>query len=241
MSQYPNPTGASRPYEQEYGVSGTGIVVQFMNAVYAWMCVGLAVTALVAWYVSQQPQLVQSVFSRGTFLVLVVAELALVWIISAAINRISAAVATMLFVAYAALNGVTFSVIFLAYDLPSIGGTFLVTAGTFGVMSAIGFITKKDLSAFGSFLLMGLIGLVLASFVNLFWANSTLYWATTYIGIFIFVGLTVYDTQKLKQMALSLQDNPALANRMAVVGSLSLYLDFINLFLYLLRLLGKRR
>ncbi|MCY2955299.1 MAG: Bax inhibitor-1/YccA family protein [Planctomycetota bacterium] len=212
-----------------------------MNAVYAWMCVGLATTAVVAWWVSTQPQLMRSIFKGPTFIVLIVAELALVWVIASAVSRLSTGAATGLFILYSALNGLTLSVIFIVYQLNAIAATFVVTAGMFGAMSLVGYFTKRDLTQLGSFLFMALIGLILASIVNIFFANSTLYWVVTYGGVIIFLGLTAYDTQKMKEIAQGAESQGVDASRLAIVGSLTLYLDFINLFLFLLRILGSRR
>lgn len=221
--------------------ASTGVVSSFMNQVYAWMSVGLGVTALVAWLTASNLNLLRTVLNPGTLLVLVLAELALVWVISAAINKIDATVATGLFIVYAALNGLTLSVIFLVYTAGSVAGAFVATAGMFGAMSLIGFTTRIDLTRMGGFLLMALIGLILASIVNIFVASSALYWVITYAGILVFLGLTAYDTQKLIQIAHATDGDPRMAARLAVVGSLSLYLDFINLFLFILRILGSRR
>ena len=149
--------------------------------------------------------------------------------------------ATGLFMLYSALNGLTLSAIFVVYTGASLATTFLVCAGMFAAMSIYGFVTKRDLTTMGSLLFMALIGLLIASVVNIFWANSTLYWIITYAGVLIFVGLTAYDTQNLKMIALQTADNPAMAARLAISGALKLYLDFINLFLFLLRTLGDRR
>jgi FtsH-binding integral membrane protein len=216
-------------------------VTTFFNGVYAWMAAGLALTGVVAVMVANNTSALQAIFRPGVLIGLFVAELALVWVISAATQRINAGMATMLFLLYSALNGLTLSIIFLVYSKASIGGTFLVTAGMFGSISLYGYFTKRDLSRLGSFLFMALIGFVLASVVNIFWANSTLYWLLTYAGVLIFVGLTAWDTQKLKLIAVQTAGDPALAARLAVNGALMLYLDFINLFLLLLRILGKSR
>ena len=239
MSQFPNPY-VRRAETLEYG-RATASVAEFLNAVYAWMCVGLATTAVVAWWVSTQDQLVRRIFSGGIFIALIIAELVLVWVISAAVNRISTGVATGLFLVYSVLNGLTLSVIFLIYSLSAITATFVVTAGMFGAMSLYGYVTKRDLTAMGSFLLMGLVGLILASIVNAFWANSALYWVVTYAGVVIFLGLTAYDTQKMKEIGQAAAERGVDASRLAIVGSLSLYLDFINLFLFMLRIMGNRR
>lgn len=178
--------------------------------------------------------------SRFMFLGLIIAELALVWYVSARIQSLSFTTATGLFMLYSFINGLTLSVIFLAYTTTSIASTFFVTAGTFGAMSLYGYFTKKDLTSLGNLLFMLLIGLIIATVVNIFWANSTLYWITTYAGIFIFVGLTAYDTQKIKRL-LNGQEITEESQKMALLGALSLYLDFINLFLYLLRIFGDRK
>lgn len=173
-------------------------------------------------------------------IVLIIAELALVWTVAAAVRRISASAATVLFLIYAALNGLTLSVIFLLYTHAAIASAFIVTAGMFGAMSLYGFITKRDLTSMGAFLFMGLIGIILASVVSIFWHNTILTVLINYIGAFIFLGLTAYDTQKLKQMALATQGNAALAARLSITGALALYLDFINLFLFMLQILSDR-
>jgi FtsH-binding integral membrane protein len=236
---YPQNSRVRRPFELDYAQAGERVVARFMNMVYAWMCAGLATTAVVAWYVALSG-FYQTVYASGLFVPLIIAELILVFVISYAVNKISAPVATVLFLVYAALNGVVLSVVFLVYSLGTLAGAFAVTAGMFGAMSVYGFVTKRDLTSLGSFLLMGLIGLILASVVNIFFASSALYWIITYAGIAIFLGLTAYDTQKLKEMAHHVEGNDAAAARMSIVGSLVLYLDFINLFLLLLRIMGRR-
>jgi FtsH-binding integral membrane protein len=242
MSQFPNPTQSRRQaFNLDYSGLRENVLGRFMNAVYSWMCVGLAVTAAVAWWVSTNPALMKTVLSGGGFLLLLVAEIALVVVISRAVNKIGATAATALFLLFAALNGLTLSVIFVVYSLPSIGATFLVTAGMFGAMSVIGFVTKIDLTRIGSFLFMALIGFIIATVVNYFVASTFLGWIITYAGIALFLGLTVYDTQRLKYMAYQVQGNAALAARMSIVGSLMLYLDFVNLFILMLQLMGSRR
>ncbi|MCC6424276.1 MAG: Bax inhibitor-1/YccA family protein [Phycisphaerales bacterium] len=214
---------------------------RFMNSVYAWMCVGLALTAVVAWGTSQSPAVLKMIFGSGLVWALIIAELVLVVVISSAVNKINASVATGLFLLYAALNGLTLCSVFLMYNLPALGGAFAVSAGMFGVTSFYGYVTKRDLSRLGSLMFMALIGLILASVVNIFVASSALYWLVTYAGVFIFVGLTAYDTQKLKQLSYQVEGNSALSARMSIVGSLMLYLDFINLFLFMLRIMGGGR
>jgi uncharacterized protein len=241
MSSFNDPFSNPREtlgYESRVGAT---TVAQFFNMVYAWMAVGLAVTAVVAFWVSTQPALMAQIFRGPALIILFIAEIGLVITISAAVQKINATAATVLFLIYSALNGLTLSVIFLVYTRGSLAGTFVVTAGTFAAMSVYGFTTKRDLTSMGSLLFMALIGLILASIVNMFWANTTLYWIITYAGVLIFVGLVAYDTQKLRYIAAQTGGEPALASRLAISGALALYLDFINLFLFLLRILGKRR
>jgi hypothetical protein len=241
MSRFPSPYGSSPTNLNYQSRVGTSTVGQFFNAVYAWMAAGLALTAVVAWFVSNNMNLVHKVFSPGMLIMLFVVEIGLVVVIGRAIQSISAPVATGLFMLYSAINGITLSILFLVYTQESLASTFFVTAGTFGAVSLWGYVTKTDLTRMGSFLFMALIGLILASVVNMFVASSALYWITSYAGVLIFVGLTAYDTQKLKMIAVSTENDPALAARLSVVGALSLYLDFLNLFLYLMRFMGKRR
>ena len=180
-----------------------------MGKVYLWMTLALAVTGLTSLYVASSPGLVQSIFaSRGTFWLLVIAELALVFILSARIMKMSFSTAGIMFALYSVLNGVTMSFIFIAYTSTSIATAFFVTAGMFATMSFIGFVTKKDLSSFGSFFTMALIGLIIASVVNIFLNSSVMYWIITYVGVLLFVGLTAYDTQKIKQMPVPLHSAP---------------------------------
>ena len=247
MATMPNPFGvpparSSQPYPLGYaGPAVPAVLVRFFNTVYAWMAVGLGLTALVALWISGRPDLLQRVFNWPVLLGLLVVELLLVGVISMAVRRISATTATVLFAAYAALNGLTLGGLFLVYTKASLASTFFVTAGTFAAMSIFGLVTKRNLTALGSLLFMALIGLILASVVNLFIASSALYWITTYAGVLIFVGLTAYDTQKLKQIAYATSEDPAMASRLAITGALVLYLDFLNLFLFLLRLIGQHR
>jgi FtsH-binding integral membrane protein len=206
------------------------------------MTAGLGMTALTSFIVLSSPAAQQLIFgNKIVFYGLIFAELGLVIAISAAINRISAMSATLMFLAYSALNGVTFAAIFKIYTSGSIVSTFLVTAGTFGAMSLYGYVTKRDMTGFGSFLFMGLIGIIIASVVNIFLNSEMIYWITTYIGVFIFVGLTAYDTQKIKQIGQAGFADSEHRQKAAVLGALRLYLDFINLFLMLLRIMGNRR
>jgi uncharacterized protein len=209
-----------------------------IRQVYAWMGGGLLVTALMAMVTVSSPGILNAVFgNRLVFYGLILGELGLVVAISGAINKLSAAVASLLFVLYAALNGITMSVIFAVYTAESVASTFVITAGTFGAMSAYGYLTKRDLTGWGSFLFMGLIGVVIASLVNIFTRSSAAAWIISAVGVIVFTGLTAYDTQKIKAMAAT----GAEGRKPAILGALTLYLDFINLFLMLLRLLGNRR
>ena len=214
----------------------------FVAKVYGWMMAGLMVTGIIALLTINTPALLELVFSgRWTFLGLVFAQLGLVIWLSARVEKMSASTATIVFVAYSALTGLTLSAVFLLYTAASLATTFFVTAGTFGAMSAYGYVTKRDLTNMGSFLMMGLIGMILASVVNLFLNNETVYWITTYVGILIFVGLTAYDTQKIKQMSVAALQGEETEQKGAIMGALRLYLDFINLFLLLLRVMGSRK
>ena len=214
-----------------------------LTGVYWWMTFALVVSGLTAYMVGTSQELARIfVKNPGVFMILAIVEIVMVIGITAGINKLSAATATALFILYAAINGLTLSVIFLAYTLGSIAVTFAVTAGTFGTMAVIGTVTKKDLTSFGNLMLMALLGLIIASIVNLFWTNETLYWICTYAGVLIFVGLTAYDAQKIKKMYQEAGTANAETNRkIAVLGALSLYLDFVNLLLYLLRIFGRRR
>lgn len=246
MSRYDNQLN----YASSWETAGTGnpAILRFFNTVYAWMCAGLALTGVTAFLVSQW---VQGVLASGNtaalgnagiiLIVLFIAEIALVSVISRAIYKINATTATALFLLYAAINGVTLAGIFLVYAKASIASAFIVSAGTFGAMSVFGFVTKRDLTFAGRLLYMALIGLVIASVVSIFWHNTMLQVVINYVGVALFVGLTAYDTQKLKAIAEQTQDSPAMASRLAINGSLVLYLDFINLFLFILRIMGDRR
>jgi len=215
-------------------------VTAFLRKVYGWMCAGLAITALVALQVAGSPAILRSLVSnRFLFMGLIVAELGLVFYLSARAARLAPATATALFVVYAALNGVTLSVVFLAYTGESVTNTFLVTAGMFGAVALYGTTTKRSLAGVGQFVFMGLVGLVLASVLGLFWHDDTLQFLISAVGVIVFTGLAAWDAQRMKQMALATPDGQA--GSFAIVGALSLYLDFINLFLSLLRFLGNRR
>lgn len=215
---------------------------EFIRRVYNWMALGLAGTAVVAYYTAASPGLTNFIFGNQlVFFALIIGTLGLVFTLSAAIDRLQPGTATLLFFVYAGVNGLMLSVVFLTYTEASIANAFFVTAGTFGLTSLYGYTTKRDLTSWGSFFFMGLIGIVLASLVNLFLRSEVIYWVTTYIGVFVFVGLTAYDTQNLKNMAGAGFADAASESKAAVIGALRLYLDFINLFLMLLRIMGGRR
>lgn len=223
-------------------VSAAALQNAFINRVYGWMCAALALTGGVAWFTAQNPAMIQFIFQRGFFWVLIVATFLIVVGLSAMINRISASAATAAFVVYSAMEGLLFSSIFVAYTGSSIATTFFATSLTFGATSLVGYLIKADLSGFGRFLLFGLIGFLIGSVINIFWANSGFDVFLTYAGIFLFAGLAAYDTQKIKMMSLNVGDMAREDGRkLAVVGALMLYLDFINLFLLLLRIFGGRR
>ncbi len=216
------------------------VLARFMRGVYGWMCGGLAITAAVAWFVSSSPALVRAIFgNRAVFWVLALAQLGIVFALSARVERMAASTATMLFAVYSALTGVTLSSILLVFTGESVFTTFLVTAGMFGALAAYGTVTRRDLSGVGQFLFMGLIGLVLASLVGIFWHNDGLQFMISCVGVLVFAGLTVYDAQRLKELAFATSAGPTPGT--TIVGALALYLDFINLFLFLLRFLGNRR
>jgi FtsH-binding integral membrane protein len=214
----------------------------FVAKVYGWMFLALMITAGVAAAVAHTPALAKLVLGNPViFWGLIISELVLVIAIGAAINKISSGAAVAMFLVYSAMNGATLSVIFLRYTEGSIFTTFVVTAVMFGSMALYGSLTKADLTSIGSICFMLLIGFILASVVNIIWHNEALYWITTYAGIVIFVGLTAYDAQKVKRMAALEEEGAEVATKGAVLGALALYLDFINLLLLLLRVLGRRR
>jgi len=220
------------------------LVNNFVRSVYNWMAIALALTGFVAFYVSNSPTLVRLVFGNPILLIaLILGELGLVFYISGRIDKISAGTATSLFVIYSALTGVTLSFIFLVYTNTSIVSTFFICAVTFVGCSIYGWSTKKDLTSWGGFFMMGLIGIIIASLVNMFIRSSAMSMIISYIGVFVFVGLTAYDTQKIKKMAIAQPANldGAVMRNGAILGALSLYLDFINLFLMFLRIFGRTR
>ena len=214
----------------------------FLAKTFNWMAVGLAITGVVA-YLTAASGVAYSIIGSPIFYVLIFAELGLVFYLSARVSKIQASTASALFIGYSVLNGLTLSVIFLAYTSSSIAGTFFITAGMFGAMSVYGLVTKKDLSGWGSFLFMGLIGIIIASIVNIFLQSSAVSWVVSMIGVIVFTGLTAYDVQKIKRIGeegIMSQGEEAI-RKGAVMGALTLYLDFINLFLMLLRFFGGSR
>ena len=230
-------------YDKGQTLAQSSVFAVLMRNVYTWMACGLAMTALTAMIVGRNENWVYTLATSGMYWGLLIAEVVLVIFLSARINKMSFATAGLMFAAYAILNGVTMSIIMLAYTAESIAQAFFVTAGTFGGMSLVGFFIKKDLSAMGRTLMMALIGLIIATIVNIFWQNSMMASILNYAGVIIFVGLTVYDTQKIKVMLQQAQyaGISDQTNKLALMGSLTLYLDFINLFLYILRLFGNRK
>jgi uncharacterized protein len=223
---------------RQYG--DADLLAAFMRGVYGWMCGGLAVTAVTAWLVSSSPALTAAIFgNRAVFWILAIAQLGIVFTLSARVDRMASGTASLLFIAYSALTGVTFSAILLAYTGESVFTTFLVAAGMFGALATYGTVTRRQLSGLGQFMFMGLIGLVIASIVGIFWHNDGLQFVISFIGVIVFAGLTVYDAQRLRELAFATSAGPTSGT--TIVGALALYLDFINLFLFLLRFLGNRR
>ena len=213
-----------------------------MRKVYTWMTLALVLTGLTAYGVATSPGIMMALYSNSALMWgLVIAEFALVIGISAAINRLSLATATLMFVAYSVINGAMLSSIVMIYTAASIASVFFITAATFAVMALIGYTTKTDLTSVGKLLFMALIGLVIATIVNMFIGSSTLTMICSYVGVLIFVGLTAYDSQKIKNMLMQAPDAGESSQKLALLGALTLYLDFINLFIYLLRIFGDRR
>ena len=214
-----------------------------MRKVYVWMTLALVITGFTAYAVANSPGIMSAIIANRMLMWgLLIGEFALVWYVSARIDRLSLSTATMLFILYSVLNGATLSIIFLAYTMTSIASVFFITAGTFAAMSLVGYFTKKDLSGLGRILFMALIGLIIATLVNVFLIKSGGFsLIVSYVGVLIFVGLTAYDTQRIKNMLVEADDVSAEAQKIALMGALALYLDFINLFLYLLRIFGGNR
>jgi FtsH-binding integral membrane protein len=224
----------STPYAADERVSA------FLRSVYGWMAVGLLITAAIAYLVAGSPELVVTIArNRALFWGLMLAQIGIVVWLSARVQKMSPGLASTLFIAYSALTGVTLSFVLLAFTGQSVATTFLVTAGTFGSLATYGTVTRRSLAGWGQFLFMGLIGVVLASVVGIFWQNDAFQFVLSFIGVIVFTGLTAYDAQRLKEMALALPDGRV--GSYAIVGALALYLDFINLFMFLLRFTGSRR
>lgn len=234
-----NPFGAAQERTSFVSDVQSARVAAFLRGVYWWMFGGLAVTAVVAVAVASSPAAVSTLVRTPIlFFGIIIAELILVGYMSVRVDKMTPATAGTLFLAYSALNGVTFSLILLAYTGASVANAFFVTAGMFGALAVYGSVTKRDLSGMGRFMFMGLIGLVIASVVSIFWHNDAMQFVMGVVGVLVFSGLTAYDTQRLRAMALQLQGEQT--GSYAVVGALSLYLNFVNLFLSLLRLFGRR-
>jgi uncharacterized protein len=214
----------------------------FLAKVFNLMTLGLALTGIIA-YITANTGLAATIIGTPLFFVLIIAELGLVFYLSAKVEKIQASTASALFIGYSVMNGLTLSVIFLAYTGSSIASTFFITAGMFGAMAIYGLVTKRDLSGLGSFLFMGLIGIIIASIVNIFLQSSSVHWAISFLGVLIFTGLTAYDVQKIKRIGEEgiMAQGDEVVRKGAVMGALALYLDFINLFLMLLRFFGGSR
>lgn len=235
-SQFPS---QGQSVDELYGVGQDSLVQRIVQRTFLWMTLGLAITGLASVY-TVDSGLVFSMLGSNIFYFLLIAEIALVWFLSARVMKLSLPVATGAFALYSVLNGVTLSPIFLVYTSESIATTFFVTSGTFGAMALYGYFTKRDLTKWGSLLFMVLIGVVIATLVNLFLKSETLMWIITYVGVVLFVALTAYDTQKVKLLANETKHDVELSKKASLLGALTLYLDFINLFLYLLRFFGRR-
>lgn len=231
-------------YDREYGMqySKTSAVAQstLMKNVYLWMTGALTITGLVAYYVAHDYDILSLIFSsKAVFWTLIIAEFGLVIGLNAAINKINALTATIMFLLYSVINGAMLSTVFVVYSQSAISTAFLTTAGTFGAMALYGSVTKRDLSKLGSLCFMALIGLIIAGIVNIFLGNTMVDLAISALGVLIFVGITAYDAQKIKAMLYGAEVNDT-TQKIAVLGALSLYLDFINLFLHILRLFARR-
>lgn len=226
--------------KQQYQTTAKVTATTLVRSVYMWMCTALLLTGATASLVAGSESLLNIVFSHSfVFWGLLIAQFGLVWAISAKVGSFSLPVLSGLFMLYSVLTGVTFSVFFLAFTAGSIASTFFITAGTFAVMSIYGYVTKADLTKIGNLCLMALFGIIIASVVNIFLESEMMYWIVTYIGVLVFIGLIAYDTQKIKALA-TLEENEH-TQKLAICGALSLYLDFINLFIMLLRIFGQRK
>jgi FtsH-binding integral membrane protein len=230
----------TRGFSTTSSVAAAERVTAFLRRVYGWMAAGLGITALVAYGVAGSPTVLRAILGNPIlFFGLIIAELGLVWYLSARAQRLAPATASGLFVLYSALNGATLSFVLLAYTGASVATTFVVTAGMFGALAVFGTTTSRSLAGAGQFFFMGLIGLVLASVVGMFWHNDALQFLISVVGVIVFTGLTAWDAQRLRQMALEIPGGQT--GSLAIVGALTLYLDFINLFLFMLRFMGSRR
>lgn len=215
---------------------------RYMVKVYTWMCLAMIITGGVAMYTASSEAMMQMIFgNKYVFFGLILLEFVAVGVLVGLINRMTASIATFIFIIYSVFNGLTLSAIFTLYTSESIASTFFITAGTFGAMSFYGYVTKTDLTKWGNLFFMGLVGLIIASVVNWFMQSSVLYWITTCAGVLIFTGLTAYDTQKIKNTNIIGNEGSDQDHKEAIMGALTLYLDFINLFLYLLRIFGRRK
>ena len=228
---------SNETYASRFAVSA------ILKNVYLWMTLALAISGLTAMVVAGNAELMQKIYAgRGSLLILFLVQIGLIWMISARIGTMSFVTATLLFLAYSVVTGFTLSSIFVLFTMGSIANVFFITAGTFAVVSIYGFVTKKDLTSWRTYLIMGLIGVIIASIVNWFLASEMMYWIISYVGVVIFIGLTAYDTQKIKQLAYASHvEDEEIRNKVALLGAITLYLDFINLFLYILRIFGKRK
>lgn len=232
----------SRSYSYGNSINVATAFPALMRKVYVWMTLALVVTALSAYYVATTPAALYAIFSsKFMFFGLLIAEIVVVMAMTALINRMSFMVAALMMAAYSVLNGVTMSFIFVVYEMASIATTFFVTAGTFAAMAIVGYTTKKDLTKMGGILLMALIGLIITSVVNWFLQSETMSYVVSGIGVLVFTGLTAYDSQKIKEMLMQCDTVNDGTQKLALLGSLTLYLDFVNLFLYLLRFMGNRK
>lgn len=229
-----------RSPERERAFVETGAVSDFLRQVFATMGIGLVITAMAAWYVGTNVELMSFFFSGFTYYIVLFAPLAVVIFLSARVHKMSFTNASIAFAVYSLINGISLAFIFFVFDLGTIFRVFFITAGTFGAMAVVGYTTKVDLSKFGSILFMALIGLIIASVVNIFLASSGLDWIISIAGVLIFCGLTAYDMQKLKIIGANVDPTTEGAKKVALMGALTLYLDFINLFLFLLRIFGGR-
>ena len=222
-------------------LSMSSVFPVLMRKVYVWMTLALVITGFTAYGVATSPGVLQAIYGNQLlFWGMIIAEFALVIGVSAAINRLSLTTATLMFILYSVINGALLSYIFLVYTASSVATVFFITAGTFGAMALVGYTTKTDLTSIGKYLFMALIGLIIATVVNVFIKSEGFTYILSYIGVLIFVGLTAYDSQKIKQMLMQAPDTSEGAQKLALLGALTLYLDFINLFIYLLRIFGKR-